>query len=34
VEADWFRTHNYFLENGYAWVGVSAQMAGVNYLRT
>lgn len=34
VELDWFQTRNYLLAHGYAWVGVSAQMVGVNYLRT
>ena len=34
VEPDWFQTHNYLLKHGYVWIGVSAQMAGVNYLRT
>ena len=34
TEADWFQTHNYLLQNGYAWIGVSAQRAGVNYLQT
>jgi Alpha/beta hydrolase domain len=34
VEPDWFQTHNYLLQNGYAWIGVSAQMVGVNYLKT
>jgi hypothetical protein len=34
VEPDWFQTHNYLLEHGYAWIGVSAQRVGVNYLQT
>ena len=34
TEADWFQTHNYLLAQGYAWIGVSAQMVGVNYLKT
>jgi hypothetical protein len=33
AELDWFQTHNYLLANGYAWIGVSAQMVGVNYLK-
>jgi hypothetical protein len=34
VEPDWFQSHNYMLEHGYAWIGVSAQRVGVNYLQT
>ncbi|MFL5268246.1 MAG: alpha/beta hydrolase domain-containing protein, partial [Stellaceae bacterium] len=34
AELDWFQTRNYLLAQGYAWIGVSAQMVGVNYLRT
>jgi len=34
AELDWFQTRNYFLAHGYAWIGVSAQMVGVNYLQT
>jgi Alpha/beta hydrolase domain/Pentapeptide repeats (8 copies) len=34
AELDWFQTRNYLLAHGYAWIGVSAQMVGVNYLRT
>jgi hypothetical protein len=34
IEPDWFQTHNYLLEQGYAWIGVSAQRVGVNYLQT
>jgi len=34
VEPDWLQTHNYLLEHGYAWIGVSAQRVGVNYLQT
>ena len=31
-EADWFQAAEYFLQNGYAWVGVSAQAVGVQAL--
>jgi hypothetical protein len=34
VEPDWFQTHAYLLQHGYAWIGVSAQRVGVNYLQT
>ena len=34
VEADWFRYHEEILRAGFAWVGVSAQRVGVNYLKT
>jgi len=34
VEANWFRYHEEILRAGFAWVGVSAQRVGVNYLRT
>jgi hypothetical protein len=34
VEPDWFQTHTYLLQHGYAWIGVSAQRVGVNYLQT
>jgi hypothetical protein len=34
VEADWFQSHTHMLENGYVWIGVSAQRAGVSYLQT
>ena len=34
VEPDWFQTHSYLLQNGYTWIGVSAQRVGVNYLQT
>jgi len=29
-EVDWFQSHEHFLRQGYAWVGVSAQRAGVH----
>ena len=29
-EVDWFQTHEHFLQEGYAWVGVSAQRAGLH----
>ncbi|AEG43830.1 alpha/beta hydrolase domain-containing protein [Isoptericola variabilis] len=29
-EVDWFQTHEHLVRNGYAWVGVSAQRAGVH----
>src|SRR5206468_2589850 len=29
VEALWFRTHEFLMRSGYAWVGVSAQNAGI-----
>ncbi|GIF73950.1 alpha/beta hydrolase domain-containing protein [Asanoa siamensis] len=29
-EVDWFQSHEHFLRAGYAWVGVSAQRAGVH----
>ncbi len=29
-EVDWFQTHEHLLREGYAWVGVSAQRAGVH----
>jgi alpha/beta hydrolase family protein len=31
-EADWFQAADYFMRNGYAWVGVSAQAVGVQAL--
>ena len=31
-EADWFQVAEHFMENGYAWVGVSAQAVGVQAL--
>jgi Alpha/beta hydrolase domain len=34
LEANWFGDPYYLLKNGYAWVGVSAQNVGVNYLKT
>ncbi len=29
-EVDWFQSHEHFLREGYAWVGVSAQRAGLH----
>src|SRR4051812_3246521 len=29
-EVDWFQTHEHLLQQGYAWVGVDAQRAGVH----
>jgi hypothetical protein len=29
-EVDWFQTHEHLLREGYAWVGISAQAAGVH----
>ena len=29
-EVDWFQTHEHLVREGYAWVGVSAQRAGVH----
>jgi hypothetical protein len=29
-EVDWFQTHEHLLREGYAWVGISAQRAGVH----
>ncbi len=29
-EVDWFQTHEHLLQEGYAWVGVSAQRAGLH----
>ncbi|MTG88598.1 hypothetical protein GJV82_06520 [Cellulosimicrobium sp. BIT-GX5] len=29
-EVDWFQTHEHLVRGGYAWVGVSAQVAGVH----
>lgn len=34
VEADWIQSHEHFLRSGYAWVGVSAQRAGVNFMKS
>ena len=34
VEANWFRYHEEIVREGYAWVGISAQRVGVNYLKT
>jgi hypothetical protein len=33
VEADWFQSYEHFIRSGYAWVGVSAQRVGVDFLR-
>jgi hypothetical protein len=33
LEANWFGDPYYLLKNGYAWVGVSAQAVGTNYLK-
>lgn len=33
LEANWFGDPEYLLENGYAYVAISAQRAGVNWLR-
>ena len=33
VEADWFQSYEHFMRSGYAWVGVSAQRAGVDFMR-
>lgn len=33
LEANWFGDPEYLLDNGYAYVGVSAQRVGVNWLR-
>ena len=33
LEANWFGDPYYLLRNGYAWVGVSAQAVGTNYLK-
>ena len=29
-EVDWFQSHEHLIKNGYAWVGISAQRAGVH----
>jgi hypothetical protein len=34
VEADWYRVADHLVRAGYAWVGVSAQRIGVNYLKS
>ena len=34
VEADWFRVHEEIVRAGYAWVGISAQAVGVNFLKS
>ena len=33
LDIDWFQAGDYFVREGYAWVGVSAQRVGVDYLR-
>jgi hypothetical protein len=33
LEVDWHSSHAHFMRNGYTWVGVSAQRAGVQALR-
>ena len=33
LDIDWFQAGAYFVRNGYAWVGVSAQRVGVSHLR-
>ena len=33
-EADWFSTHQHQMEQGFAFVGVSAQRVGVDFLKT
>jgi hypothetical protein len=33
LPADWIMTHTELIRSGFAWVGVSAQAVGVNYLR-
>ena len=33
LDIDWFQAGAYFVRTGYAWVGVSAQRVGVDYLR-
>lgn len=33
LEFDWLLSHDYIVREGYAWVGVSAQPVGVNYLK-
>jgi hypothetical protein len=34
MENTWFQIHEHLLRAGYAWVGVSVQRAGVNFLRS
>jgi hypothetical protein len=31
VDAFWLQSHDYFIRHGYAWVGVSAQRAGISH---
>ncbi len=33
LEANWFGDPEYLLDNGYAYVGISAQRTGINYLK-
>ena len=33
LDIDWFQAGAYFVRNGYAWIGVSAQRVGVDHLR-
>lgn len=33
LEWNWFGDPQYLIDNGYAWVGISAQRAGVNFLK-
>ena len=33
LEWNWFGDPQYLIDNGYAWVGISAQNAGVNFLK-
>jgi len=34
MENSWFQVYDYILRSGHAWVGVSAQRIGVNYLKS
>jgi hypothetical protein len=34
LEWNWYGDPQYLIDNGYAWVGISAQNAGINYLKT
>lgn len=33
IEIDWFLSHDYFMDEGHVWVGLSAQRVGVDALR-
>ncbi len=33
LEWNWYGDPQYLIDNGYAWVGISAQNAGINYLK-